>query len=112
MRGANSIKDQSLIKRLLPCTLHILLPIPLLPIILLSLYFYPFSLPSSPPTKLSPPSSTSTPLLPSAEEILVFLYQDPPDLLLSSFFSMQEFQHKIEPCALYGPHFNVQFEGA
>ncbi|QCD90595.1 Protein altered xyloglucan 4 [Vigna unguiculata] len=68
MRGANSIKDQSLIKRLLPCTLHILLPIPLLPIILLSLYFYPFSLPSSPPTKLSPPSSTSTPLLPSAEK--------------------------------------------
>ncbi|XP_047150228.1 xyloglucan O-acetyltransferase 1-like [Vigna umbellata] len=66
MKGANSIKDQSLTNRLLPCTLHILLPIPLLPMVLLSLYFYPFSPSPSPPTKLPSSSSTSTPLPPSA----------------------------------------------
>ncbi|XP_014492529.2 protein ALTERED XYLOGLUCAN 4-like [Vigna radiata var. radiata] len=68
MKGANSIKDQSLSNRLLPCTLHILLPIPLLPMIFLSVYFHPFSLAPSPSTKLLPPpsSSTSTPLPPSA----------------------------------------------
>ncbi|KAL9328083.1 hypothetical protein ACSQ67_003086 [Phaseolus vulgaris] len=54
MRGANSMKDQSLTKKLLPCTLHILLLLPLLPIVLLSFYFYSLSLAPSPPTKLSP----------------------------------------------------------
>ncbi|KAJ1389914.1 PMR5 N-terminal domain [Sesbania bispinosa] len=63
MTSTNPFKDQSLslTNKLLPCTLHVLLPIALLPIALFSIYFYlpPFT-PSS-PTHLpySYPSSLS-----------------------------------------------------
>ncbi|XP_027362809.1 protein ALTERED XYLOGLUCAN 4-like [Abrus precatorius] len=57
MRVTNPFEDQSLPKRLLPCTLNVFIPIALLPIALICLYFYPLSLTPSPATQL--PYSTS-----------------------------------------------------
>ncbi|KAJ1389915.1 PMR5 N-terminal domain [Sesbania bispinosa] len=68
MRSINSFKDQSLFltKKLLPSTLHVLLPTALLPIALLCLYFYHLSLTSSSVAELQPPSPITSHLSLSA----------------------------------------------